>query len=102
MDLELDCRYDILRNTEKPELITNFNQITSSINSFIKISKDACASDVWTGEAEKTYYELINDVVNNYATVNDHFVNISDYLDGIINNYEKADRAISRLGTSIL
>ena len=58
--------------------------------------------DVWSGDAEKTYYDLIDDIVENFATVSDHFVNINLYLSTVISNYAAVEKRINNSIESML
>lgn len=91
----MNCDYYALKNTEQPNLIKEFNEINNAISSFIGTCRELCKSDVWTGEAEKVYYDLISNIVDNYSTVYDQFSNIGTYVNGVADNYKKADASIS-------
>ena len=91
----MNCDYKALE-TERVELVAEFNKLSASIKAFIDTSKSICSSDIWTGEAEKVYYGLISNVVDNLATVSDQSNNIDSYIKSVIYNYIKLEQGIEQ------
>lgn len=99
--MNLDCDIVALE-AERQNLAQYFTTINNAMSSFIKVSKDVCKADVWSGEAENAYYGLIDGIVENFAAVSDHFVNINLYLSTVISNYAAVERKINSSIGSII
>ncbi len=89
----MNCDYGALES-EKNNLIKEFNLIKTDMSQFISSSQTICKSDVWTSDVEDEFSKLLNGVVDNFGIVTDQFNNVNLYINTVVENYRTVENRL--------
>ncbi len=69
----------------------NFNSVVKSFNGIEDNLKSAVNTNNWNSETRDYYAKLCDSIYNNFDAVNNKFMNIKQYLENVVNNYQQFD-----------
>lgn len=86
------CDYNALAGYATT-LNNNFNQIKKAMTSIESSFKTIVSSNNWNADTRDYFYEMLSTVFNNFDALNNKFMNVTQYLDNVIDNYKSFDSA---------
>lgn len=75
----------------------NFNEIKNAMNSIENSLKTIYAIRNWDSETRDYFFSMCDSLYNNFDALNNKFMNVTQYLDSVIDNYKSFEASMKVL-----